>query len=52
MSGGDIPASVGTVTAVECWSGDFARVYYDDSIDWEPTSGDPAACAFDAPLPD
>lgn len=46
FSGGDVPADVSPVTAVECWGTDFARVYYKDSVDFSPQEGDPAACAF------
>jgi hypothetical protein len=49
LSGGDIPAVPGVVTAVECWGSDFFRVYYSDSINWETTEGDPSACAYGAP---
>ena len=48
LSGGDIPQSLGVVTAVECWGTDFMRVYYTDSIDYEPTEGSAGACAFSA----
>lgn len=50
IAGGDIPVSVGSVTAVECWGTDFKRAYYDDSIDWEPTQGDASACVLAAPV--
>ena len=49
ISGGDIPADPGKVTAVECWGADFARSYYSDSIDFAPTEGDATACVYDAP---
>jgi hypothetical protein len=49
-SGGDIPQSLGVVTAVECWGSDFMRVYYTDSINYEPTEGAAGACAFSAAL--
>lgn len=45
LQGGDV-ASVGVVKASECWSTSFSRVYYSDSVTSEPTTGDPAACAF------
>jgi hypothetical protein len=35
-----------TVTASECWGTAFTVVYATDSAGWEPTIGDPAACAF------
>jgi hypothetical protein len=43
VTGGSAP---GTVLASECWGVDFSRTYYTDSVDWRPTSGDPASCAF------
>lgn len=49
IAGGDIPASPGTVSAVECWGADFRRAYYSDSIDYSPSEGDPSACVYDAP---
>jgi hypothetical protein len=49
MAGGDLPATVPMVSAVECWGTDFTRVYYSDSVEFEPTAGDPKACAYDAP---
>ncbi len=49
IAGGDVPASVGKVTAVECWASDFTRSYYNDSISMEPSEGDAAQCAYDAP---
>ncbi len=48
LSGGDVPASIGLVTAVECWGTDFMRVYYTDSVNYEPTEGTAGACAFSA----
>jgi len=52
ITGGDVPADPGKVTAVECWGSDFYRVYYDDSLAWEPSEGDAALCAFSsAPAP-
>jgi hypothetical protein len=50
LSGGDIPAVPGVVTAVECWGSDFFRVYYSDSINWEATEGDASTCAYAQPL--
>lgn len=43
MKDGDLPFSV---DATECWSPSFARVYYQDTVNFEPTSGDPNTCAF------
>jgi hypothetical protein len=48
LSGGDIPESLGVVTAVECWGTDFMRVYYTDSVNYQPTEGSAGACAFSA----
>jgi hypothetical protein len=49
IAGGDVPADLegASVTAVECWGADFMRSYYSDSLDLEPTEGDPTACAYD-----
>jgi len=49
IAGGDVPADPGVVNAVECWSADFMRSFYDDSIGFEPSEGDASACAYDAP---
>jgi hypothetical protein len=50
ISGGDLGTIV--VTASECWSSNFRRVYYSDSHEISPTEGDVAACAFaDQDLP-
>jgi len=49
ITGGDIPADPGVVTAVECWGADFLRKYYADSIDFEPSEGEAKACVYDAP---
>lgn len=43
LTGGDL--TVGA-TASECWDGQFRRVYYTDSVDFAPTEGDAAQCAF------
>ncbi|MBX3207852.1 MAG: hypothetical protein KF764_22590 [Labilithrix sp.] len=43
MSNGDLPF---TVDATECWSSSFARVYYKDTVDFEPNTGDASVCAF------
>jgi len=49
-TGGDLGAA--TVTAAECWSASFGRVYWTDNMAWQPTEGDAAACAFqDVMLP-
>lgn len=46
ISNGDLALPV---TATECWSTTFARVFYQDSIDFEPPFGDAAACAITTP---
>ncbi len=46
MMNGDLTT---TVEATECWSDTFARVYYEDSVDFEPTTGDVKACVLTAP---
>ncbi len=44
LSGGDYQST--TVLASQCWSDAFAQVYYTDSVNYQPTSGSPSACAF------
>lgn len=44
VSGGDLKA--GKIDATECWSSTFQRVYYTDTIGYEPTMGAASACAF------
>ncbi|HET9953394.1 MAG TPA: hypothetical protein VFQ61_02760 [Polyangiaceae bacterium] len=44
ISGGDLPKDPSSVQATECWGTDFARVYYTDSVSFEPTEGDASAC--------
>ncbi len=52
ISNGDLGAGQ-TVEVSECWSTSFLRVYYTDSMEWAPTEGDVADCAFaDQDLPD
>ena len=47
IAGGDVAAAIGQpVTAIECWGGDFTRVYYNDTQGFQPTEGDVTACAF------
>jgi hypothetical protein len=48
LAGGDIPAEPGSVSAVECWGQDFARSYYRDSLELEPSEGQASACVYDA----
>lgn len=43
LAGGDLADGA---TASECWDANFRRVYYADSVDFAPTEGDVAACAF------
>jgi hypothetical protein len=45
MKNGDLPF---TVTARECWSESFARVYYEDTVSFEPKTGTETACALPA----
>jgi hypothetical protein len=45
MKNGDLPF---TVTATECWSDTFARVFYKDTVNYEPASGDASACSLPA----
>jgi hypothetical protein len=52
ISGGNLGGL--QVTASECWSTSFGRVYYQDSNNFAPTEGAEASCAFttqDLPLP-
>ena len=49
FSGGDVPVALGVVTAVECWGSDFARVYYSDSVNYQPLEGNASACAYGDP---
>jgi hypothetical protein len=49
IGGGDIPAEPGVVSAIECWGADFRRLYYADSISFEPSEGEASACVYDAP---
>ncbi len=43
MKNGDLPF---TVDASECWSSSFARVFYQDTVNYEPQTGDQKACVF------
>lgn len=43
LAGGDLADGA---TASECWDASFRRVYYADSVDFVPTEGDVASCAF------
>jgi hypothetical protein len=46
VAGGDVPVSIASVHATECWDTSFARVYYTDTASTQPTTGSPSACAF------
>lgn len=46
FAGGDLP--IASVTASECWSATFSRVFYKDSVDYQPATGDAGTCAFSA----
>ena len=50
FTGGDVPAVVDPVTAVECWNSSFKRSYYHDSAGSEADYGQVAACAYDEAL--
>ena len=43
LAGGDLAAGA---TASECWDGQFRRTFYTDSVNFAPTEGDVANCAF------
>ena len=45
---GDVPKTIGLISVAECWASDFSRVYYSDSVNAEPTAGDPSACVYEA----
>jgi hypothetical protein len=44
LTGGDYGSTV--VLVSQCWSATFAQSYYTDSVDYQPTAGDPASCVF------
>ena len=44
ISGGDLGAV--TAQASECWNTLFARVFYTDNVNWQPTEGSVSACAY------
>ncbi|MGC4088588.1 MAG: hypothetical protein QM756_11965 [Polyangiaceae bacterium] len=46
ISGGDLPPSIPLVNGSECWNNGFARVYYADSVTFEPNFGESSACAY------
>lgn len=45
IAGGDLPASIDSVEAVECWDESFRRAYYSDSVGFQETVGTSEACA-------
>jgi|SoiMethySBSTD1v2_1073268.scaffolds.fasta_scaffold10511_3 hypothetical protein len=49
LTGGDVPAALGVITAVECWGEDFSRSFYSDSVSYQPRVGDAASCAYPDP---
>jgi hypothetical protein len=44
MTGGAFGSTM--VMVSQCWSDEFEQTYYTDSVDYEPTSGQPSSCAF------
>lgn len=46
IAGGDLPATIPIVNAVECWGTDFMQSYYTDSVSFAPTTGDVNACVY------
>jgi hypothetical protein len=44
MTGGEFGTT--TVMVSQCWADDFAQTFYTDSVDYEPTTGQPSSCAF------
>jgi hypothetical protein len=44
LTGGQFGST--TVLVSQCWSDAFAQTFYTDSVDYEPTTGDPSSCAF------
>jgi hypothetical protein len=51
VAGGDLPATIPMVAATECWSTNFSRAYYADSVNFEPGVGDATSCAYAEPAP-
>jgi hypothetical protein len=45
ITGGDAPS---TIDASECWSSSFYRVYYKDTLSFEPASGLESSCVYPA----
>lgn len=50
ITAGDVPAGE-KVLITECWDAGFGRVFYEDSINFSPTEGSAAQCAFSTALP-
>jgi hypothetical protein len=46
LANGDLPFAV---EATECWSPTFTRVYYKDSVNFEPPIGEASSCSLAAP---
>jgi hypothetical protein len=44
LAGGDLGAT--QAIASECWSSLFRRTFYTDNVNWQPTEGDAASCAY------
>jgi hypothetical protein len=44
VAGGDLHDAV--LTGVECWDTSFGRVYWSDSLGWEPAEGSVDSCAL------
>lgn len=44
LAGGDLGSA--QAIASECWSTLFRRVFYTDNVNWQPTEGDVAQCAY------
>ncbi|MFT3696086.1 MAG: hypothetical protein QM831_23310 [Kofleriaceae bacterium] len=52
VTGGDLGSEA--AIASQCWGTDFRETYYTDNVNFLPTEGDPASCAFataDLPAP-
>jgi hypothetical protein len=46
LANGDLPFAI---DATECWSPTFARVYYKDTVNFEPAVGELTSCSLAAP---
>jgi len=44
LSGGDLGNQ--QITGSECWDTNFRETYYEDSVNFMPTDGDPTACPY------